>query len=409
MADSLVFIIILLALAIGFALGRFPISRRGSAAEGRSESLSEHHFQSLTYLLKDDPDEAIDRFITDMEVTPETLEVHLSLGGLLRRKGEFARAIKVHENLLSHRSLASDDANFVAFELAKDYMECGLLDRAESALRDLASAKHSDQSLQRRVWEALVDVYQQTQDWLQAIDIADRLTEAKFASKADRWRIAQAHFCCELAMLVEHRATSANADSNARDNLERSEERKKWLKSALRYDRDCVRASLQLAEMDMEANITHAALATLKKIPLQNDALSSEMIPPLCECYRLLNEDKKCLNELGQYLSSHCDLQALKLLFELSLETEGFRSALTRISQFMPRYQGMDGASALCDVLQANPDTLCSGQFNEVLRRFFDLERHYECVSCGFMADAMHWLCPSCHSWASLRLKSYPR
>ncbi len=395
MADGLFFLAIFVSLATGFTLGRFPISWRRVASSKGKETLSEHHFKGLTYLLKDEADEAIDRFISDMEVTPETLELHLSLGSLLRRKGEFSRAIKVHENLLSHPALSLPDNQLVAFELSKDYFECGLLDRAETSLQQLSSAKLGDQTLQRRVWEMLVDVYQQTHEWLHAIDVADKLTEAKFSPEADRWRTAQAHFCCELALIAQ------------RDNDE--ETTKKWLKSALRYDRNCVRASLQLADMDMAANIIHAALAALKKIPMQNDALSSEMIPPLFQCYRLLNEDKKCLNELSQYLSNHCDLQALKLLFELSLETEGFCSALGRINQFLPRYQGMHGASALCEVLQTHNDTLDSEPFNEVLRRFFDLERHYECASCGFMADAMHWHCPSCHSWSSMRLKSYPR
>lgn len=73
---------------LGFIVGRYAINLRDLKFSLKSSSLDRRYFEGLAFLLKDEADEAIDRFVTDMEVNSNTLEVHLSLAGLLRRKGE---------------------------------------------------------------------------------------------------------------------------------------------------------------------------------------------------------------------------------------------------------------------------------------------------------------------------------
>ena len=52
------------------------------------------YFRGLNYLLNEQPDKAIDVFIKLLDVDSETVETHLALGNLFRRRGEVDRAIR---------------------------------------------------------------------------------------------------------------------------------------------------------------------------------------------------------------------------------------------------------------------------------------------------------------------------
>ncbi len=410
MTDLMLFLVIFLAIGIGYVIGakRFSGFSFPSINSSKTSEFNLRYCKGLTYLLREEDDEAIDRFITDMEVNNETLDVHLSLGGMLRRKGEFSRAIKVHEHLSSHPGLRGEQQNSVQFELANDYLNSGLLDRAEQLFISLLDTKGIELELRKRSLVSLLEVYEQTQDWLKAIDVADRLTEQKFSTQADEWRVRQAQYCCELAAkaLASNQKKEGEVDPAT-----------KWVRSALKYDANCVRASLLQAKIDMDAGITHAAIATLKSIPKQDGDLASEMIKPLFHCYQLLKNEEGFIEELSVYLGYFRDVQALKLLFELNCRHYGFFAGVTSLRTFLGDYPGLKAALSLREVLEALPGFRELGaqepgvqnkgaqigeSFKPVFDELFNIEAQYQCGQCGFLGVEMHWHCPGCQGWVTM-------
>ena len=67
-----------------------------------TDAVGPNLYQGLNYLLNEEPDRAVASFIDDLEVNTDTLETHLALGGLLRRRGELEKAVVVHENILAN-------------------------------------------------------------------------------------------------------------------------------------------------------------------------------------------------------------------------------------------------------------------------------------------------------------------
>ena len=59
--------------------------------------------------MNEQPDEAIEVFIRVLEVDSETVETHLALGNLYRRRGEVDRAIRIHQNLIARTTLSADE------------------------------------------------------------------------------------------------------------------------------------------------------------------------------------------------------------------------------------------------------------------------------------------------------------
>src|SRR6478736_8465518 len=95
------------------------------------------YFRGLNFLLNEQQDQAIDAFIEAVQNDPDTSELHFALGNLFRRRGEFERAVRVHEHLLSRADLQATERDRAQHELAQDFMKAGLFDRAEAAFRAL--------------------------------------------------------------------------------------------------------------------------------------------------------------------------------------------------------------------------------------------------------------------------------
>ena len=106
MNDYVVFILLFIAIAIGWLLGR-----RSQRQVAVSPDLPGQYYKGLNYLLDGRPDGAIDAFIDALEVNSETLETHVALGRLLRKKGEVERAIRIHQNLLARPSLPREQVH----------------------------------------------------------------------------------------------------------------------------------------------------------------------------------------------------------------------------------------------------------------------------------------------------------
>ena len=131
----LLYCLVVAAIAIGWWLGRRDRSRP-------SEVVGPDYYEGLNYLLNEEPDRAVSTFVDNLEVNAETLETHLALGGLLRRRGELDKAVVVHENILSKARLSKVDMLNVQLELARDYLLAGLLDRDRATV--LQQAVRSD-------------------------------------------------------------------------------------------------------------------------------------------------------------------------------------------------------------------------------------------------------------------------
>ena len=99
------------------------------AVRKKNRLFSDQYFQGLNYLLTEQPDKAIQVFLELAEVNQETVETHMALGNLFRRRGEIDRAIRFHQNIIAKSSLEPEQRTQALLELGEDYMRAGLLDR----------------------------------------------------------------------------------------------------------------------------------------------------------------------------------------------------------------------------------------------------------------------------------------
>jgi lipopolysaccharide biosynthesis regulator YciM len=82
------------------ALSGWVIGRRRMLANRSIERL-----MGLTDLFARRPEKNADVFVQWLEANKETVETHLTLGSLFRRRGEVDKAIGIHQNLITKATL----------------------------------------------------------------------------------------------------------------------------------------------------------------------------------------------------------------------------------------------------------------------------------------------------------------
>ena len=92
--------LVLLAGAAGFYSSRRP---RPDGGEGGR--LRRDYLRGLNFLVNDQPDRALESFMRVAEVDEDTVEMHLALGALFRRRGEIDRAIRIHQNIIAREHI----------------------------------------------------------------------------------------------------------------------------------------------------------------------------------------------------------------------------------------------------------------------------------------------------------------
>jgi lipopolysaccharide biosynthesis regulator YciM len=121
-------------------------------------------FKGLNLLLNEQPDKAIDALVEVVKLDPETTELHFALGSLFRRRGETERAIRIHQHLVGRVDLNMRDRNHAAYELGRDFLRAGMLDRAEASLNQVSDGGYN---VPAKI--ALLEMYQIEKDWRKAI------------------------------------------------------------------------------------------------------------------------------------------------------------------------------------------------------------------------------------------------
>ena len=384
MDNFILYALIVGAIGIGWLLGRRDRTKT-------SEIVGPEYYQGLHYLLNEEPDRALTTFIENLEVTNDTLETHLALGGLLRRRGELDKAVVVHENILVHAKLSKHDMQRVQLELARDYLLAGLLDRAEELCVQLSQEPKTGKpdSVRRDSLKITLEIYELEKEWSQAIEVAKLLA---VGGATDQYEKAISHYYCEIAEELLDR----NELSSARESV----------REAIGHDVNNPRASLVRSRIDVKEGHYDQAIAVLTRILDQNPVYLPESLETLGEAYRLGQRPQK---ELREYLISCLDLTpsiSIVLMLAKSIRDELDDDAVAKfIASHLKENPTIRGLAQLIDLHIDNTDGVAKENLT-ILRSFADAlvadKPAYRCNGCGFEGKRMRWHCPVCKDWATI-------
>jgi lipopolysaccharide biosynthesis regulator YciM len=347
-------------------------------------SLNKEYLVGLNFLLNEQPDKAVDTFIKMLEVDADTVETHLALGKLFRKRGEVDRAIRIHQNLIARPQLEEPYKLLALLALGQDYLTAGVLDRAENTFKEaLLLDEKSEEAL-----ISLLDIYQQEKEWSFSIEIAQKLS--KFSRK-DMQKII-AHCYCEIAQ--------RHLQQGDKDGCEFA------LEKSLQFYKSCVRANLILASLFIQEEDYRQAIKYLKRVKEQNPDYTIETFSPMAACYEKLQDEASFLSYCKTCLM---DSPQQAPLYALFIQKLPFISGIDRLNELLVshiiRYPTLVGLSAYL-AIRLSPDAsdqtaleLVSSHLGEILKN----TPNYQCVNCGFSGKNLHWQCPSCRQWETVK------
>ncbi len=367
---------ILLGLPLAFVLGW--VASRMDLRQLRLENRQtpKAYFKGLNHLLNEQQDQAIDAFIEAVQHDPDTSELHFALGNLFRRRGEYERAVRVHQHLLSRGDLSQADRDRAQHALALDYLKAGLLDRAEDALTKLEGTAHETQA-----HLALLSIYERSRDWPKASVIAKKLGQSGQGSFQGRL----AHYLCE--------------EADSLDVTQHAEQVLSLLKQAMEAAPQSARARMALAKSLVQLGRTQEAYSTLESLATQVPAALPLVAPKLAELAPALHRSPEALALLETSYAKTASLDVLNAIVALrkaqgeTHTNDWFAKHLEREPSLVAATQWI--AHEKFEHEQFHP------QVQRALERAAKPLQRYRCAACGFEATQHFWQCPGCQAWDS--------
>ncbi len=413
---------LLLGLPVAFALGwvasRFDLRQLRQEHEESPRA----YFKGLNLLLNEQQDQAVDAFIEAVQNDPDTAELHFALGNLFRRRGEFERAVRVHEHLLGRADLKAADRDRAQLALAQDFMKAGLFDRAEAAWRALkGTAYDHDAQL------ALLSLYERSRDWPQAAAVARQLLQAGRtkglppaapAAGGGTLQARIAHYECEMAQAFDAQGDTPQADAA----LQRAEQ------SAAAASPGTVRPEVLAGQRLRRAGRHAEALQAWERLRQHHPAafvlVAPEYADSALQCTEA-GQRQRAQAALAEALAAHPSVELLRAIERLrsaaplvaadggAAEAAAPAGALApgapppdpqrlaQLLQHLQQHPSLSGAQLLLELPPVQwTDEAWAALRTAVTRAAKPLQR-YRCAACGFEAQHYFWQCPGCLNWDS--------
>lgn len=347
--------------------------------------LSQGYVKGVNYILNEQPDKAIDVFIQMLKVDDDTVETHLALGGLFRRRGEVDRAIRIHQNLIARPQLARSQRVEALMALGKDYMCAGVYDRAERIFKEVVElGGHAEADSLKN----LLSIYQQQKSWLKALDVLKKLQQLSGLSHA----LQLAHCYCEL---VEEQISAKQYHKASQT-----------LKYAISVDKHLVRVSLLQGKLEYLLGNYRQAIKAYKKVSHQDSDYIPEMIGPLYECYQSLGQADQFQQYLLILLESKPSTSIIFFIAKELRQQQGQEVAIDFVTEQLNKNPSLKGLKRLIEwhLNQAYGKVkLQLSMLHKITEKLLEDKPVYRCQSCGFSGKHLHWNCPSCKQWSTIK------
>lgn len=369
---------ILLGLPAAFALGW--IASRLDLRQMRiaNRQAPRAYFKGLNYLLNEQQDKAIDAFIEAVQNDPDTSELHFALGNLFRRRGEYDRAVRVHEHLLSRADLTSADRQRAQHGLALDFLKAGLLDRAEEALRKLEGTAYEGQARLARL-----AIYERSREWPEAARVARLLENSGEANFA----IRMAHYQCEQAREAVQQGDTLKALHILTDTVQSTP--------------DAARPRILLGQLQLSLGQAPKAFDTLSTLFERSDAAAPLAAASLAKAAQAAGLTQPAIKLLETHYDKQVCIDVLEAITTLEAQTpEGSAASHQRLLKHLNKQASLMAATRWLTEEHSATTPLPAVVQTSLEQAIRPLAR-YRCAACGFEAKEHFWHCPGCQAWDS--------
>lgn len=395
MSTFLILVLVLAALVCmlaGILIGRYyvPDDRmlRRSAKHARS------YIRTATLALAGDHDGAFDelREVVIADNIADT-EPYFALGALLRARGQWAQAVRVHESLRLRQGLTRKEYLRTTYELGLDYFHAGMPRRAIAAMEQCLSQDSKHEGALR----ALCRLYEVTGRYA---DAARCFRELRRIGKGLK----------EHEEALVHHLLCAAARAAIPDDLDAA---KRHLREAQKSEHASEHALVIAAELAMARRDGSEAIAALREALARRPDLAPHLVPMLTSALTAQQD--------GNLDTAKAAVDILWSVRE-SIPPSGYLDLA--IAELRSLYDGVAALEEYRQAAAAYPDLLAAHVATARLalaendtggiRRELDalagpegvlswaLAGTWRCGACGHRETSLFWRCSQCESWGTV-------
>ncbi len=403
-------VMLILVSPIFFALGWIAGRVDMKTVVKQARQLPQKLYDGIDALIENKTGVASDYLDDITNHEPHLIDLKLSLGKLYRMRGENDIAIKTHTKLLNSQFLLNkDDKNKIRLELAKDFTQAGLVDRAEILLVKLLDSDLYANKAQ----QFLLNIYQQDKNWLEAINSAKKLSHSEYG-----YHIEIAQFYCELAKECLIKSDTIKAEE--------------YLNNALDTNRKCVRANILLGELYYNQEQYYEAINKWQLIEKQNYLYLTMVAEQVFDSYIQLNLIKEALTLMRGYFILYPELNLSDFIYHKLIIYDHYTNVLKYLRHTMKNSNNAKAAARMIELYikyninkeniknaitnNDNNIKINSHTSNEIIQNYLadakiieqsllnyhDKLSRFKCGRCNFKAKTFFWQCPACYEWESI-------
>ncbi len=387
MANYLLLLVALVALLVGIAAGkaheRYKL-RDGRLIDRRRMLESPHYLQALNFLVAGQLDLAIEGLQRAMQLQPDSLEMRMMLGNLLREKGQVGRAIQEHQALLQRPKLRRLEQANVLLCLGLDYRHGGFVDRALDAFTEVLRLDPDNQYALLN----LEKLYAEQHQWERAHETRQRLTSLAPEEGQRRSRAI-------LAFLENERGLEAMRAGRPTDAAAR-------FAAATDLDPTVLPPYLNLGDIRRSEGQTAAAVEAWERLIQVSPDRAHLTFDRLEQAYAELGTPER-FGEICHRL--------------IAANPQEWRARLALARHKTRAGRNAEAIELLFDALINNPHGLVIHQAisqtlsaldlpRQLVDRYIHLTRDsvfyldpHVCIRCRYRSTELLWQCPHCHEW----------
>ena len=244
------------ALAAGVLLGRYYVPDDRQLR--RTARHSRAYMRALSHLIARDHDTVVSELRTVVEENVDDVEPYFALGAMFRSKGEYERAIRVHQALALRERDKRKLRQRAMYELGLDFRAAGMPRRATRAMEEVLLDEPGHEGALR----ALAALYEE---------------QARFNEAAGLWQRLGKRRNEDTGLREHHLLVAAAQAALGRDDLDSA---KQLLKAALKHQ-ESGHFFAAAAELAAARGNHRGAIERLKQALVAEPALASHLLPGL--------------------------------------------------------------------------------------------------------------------------------
>lgn len=368
--------------AIGAALFAYAWTRSSRSRKSQAPKL---YMDALRALVDGDDHLAFERLKMTANEDSSNIDAYLKLGDLLRKRGKFDRAIRVHEELTLRLGLSKSAQIAVHKALAQDYLGAANYQQAESSLLKILELD------KEYLWAAnqLVTLYETTGRFEEAYEA--RKTSLKISGQKDGQSLALYKTLAGTKLAAQGKKHEARVE----------------YKDALSHDPNCIPALLYIGDAYWEDGRADEAVEWWMRLANAHPAAAHLVFERLEKAYFELGQYGEITKIYDRIIEKNPNnTTALIGLADLALKKGDFDRALQQYRHVLE--VDADNVAARAGIISALARMKRWPQVADEVDHLLDAaafaESDYICSKCGHREHEATWYCPSCKAVGSFKL-----